>query len=272
MDTISSNEKGREPIDYQKLRERWFVEYADILNGVPMELPPLREINHRIPLIDEGKRYNHRLPRCPEAMRPLLMDKLRQYVDAGWWTPKAVPQAAPMLCIPKKSGKLRTVVDCRQRNDNTVKDVMPFPDQDQIRMDVARAKFRSKIDLSNAYEQICIEPEDIHKTAFATVYGTYESTVMQQGDCNAPATFLRLMTAIFREVIGIFVYTYLDDLFIFSDTLEEHERHLEYVFQKLRENHLFLEKAKCDLYSTNMDCLGHIIDSHGLHADADKMA
>ena len=55
---------------------------------------------------------------------------------------KAVYQASPLLCVPKKSGKLRTVVDARKRNDNTYKDMMykdmtPFPDQDQIRMDVA---------------------------------------------------------------------------------------------------------------------------------------
>jgi hypothetical protein len=70
-------------------------------------------------------------------MKPQLMEKLRQYIDAGWWTSKAVPQATPLLYILKKSGKLWTVVDCRQRNDNTIKDVTLFPDQDQIRMDVA---------------------------------------------------------------------------------------------------------------------------------------
>ena len=267
-----SRESPREPIDFQWLREQWFVEYADIFNRVPLELPPLREINHWIPLIDDGKRYYYHLPRCPDAMKLQLMEKLQQYVGAGWWILKAVPQAAPLLCIPKKSGKLRTVVDCRQRNDNTVKDVTPFPDQDQIRMDVARAKFRSKIDLSNAYEQVRIEPEDVHKTGFATVFGTHESNVMQQGDCNAPGTFQRLMTVIFRDAIGIFIHVYLDDLFIFSSTLEEHDQHLGYVLQKLRENRLFIEKAKCDLYSTSMDCLGHIIDDQGLHADADKMA
>jgi hypothetical protein len=66
MDTTSEDPKGS--INYQKLRDRWFTEYADILNGVPMELPPLREVNHRIPLIDEGKRYTYHMPRCPEAM------------------------------------------------------------------------------------------------------------------------------------------------------------------------------------------------------------
>ena len=105
-----------------------------------------------------------------------------------------------------------------------------FPDHDQIQMDVARAKFRSKIDVSNAYEQICIEPEDIHKTAFALVFETWESNVMQQGDCNGPATFQCLMVEIFCDTLGIQVHIYLNDIFIFSYTLEDHERDLEYVF------------------------------------------
>jgi hypothetical protein len=77
-----------------------------------------------------------------------------------------------MLCIPKKDGKLRTVIDCQKQNDNPIKDVTPFPDQDQIHLEVARAKVRSKIDLSDTYEQIQVEPEDVEKTAFSTVYGT----------------------------------------------------------------------------------------------------
>ena len=60
----------------------------------------------------------------------------------------------------------------------------PLPDQDVICLDIARAKICSKIDLSDAYEQICIIPEDMHKMAFATIYGTFVSNVMQQGNCN----------------------------------------------------------------------------------------
>ncbi|GJE92037.1 polyprotein [Phanerochaete sordida] len=253
-------------------RAKWFHEFEDITSGVPERLPPLREINHRIPLVDDAMNYRYHLPRCAEAVKPALMEKIQRYTRAHWWKPATVPQAAPMLCIPKKDGGLRTVVDCRRRNDNTVKDVTPFPDQEQIRMDVARAPFRSKIDLSDAYEQIRVEPADVGKTAFATVYGTMLSNVMQQGDCNGPATFQRLMTHVFRDYIGIFVHVYLDDIFIYSDSAEDHERHLRTVFETLRENHLFLKAKKCDLYSTRMDCLGHIIDDEGLHADADKMA
>jgi Reverse transcriptase (RNA-dependent DNA polymerase) len=94
---------------------------------------------------------------------------------------------------------------------------------------------------------------------------------MQMGDCNAPSTFQRLMTAIFRDCIGRFVHVYMDDIFIFSCSIEEHERHLGIVFDRLRKNHLFLIKKQVDLYSKRMECLSHIIDDRGIHADADKM-
>ena len=258
--------------DIPRLRDQWFQEYKDILSGIIPTLPPLWEVNHRITLIDEGKQYSYNLPRCPDTLKQQLSDKIRLYTDAGWWEMKSVPQAAPMLCIPKKTGKLRMVIDCRKRNDNTVKDVTPFPDQDQIWMDVARAKYRSKIDLSNAYKQVRVEPQDVWKTAFSTIYGTFISQVMQQGDCNAPATFQHLMMVIFCDHLGDFIYTYLNDLFVYSETIKEHEQHLKAVFEILRKNRFYLEKEKCDLYAVRLDCLRHIIDEKGVHANRDKMS
>ena len=153
-----------------------------------------------------------------------------------------------MLCLNKKDGNLRTVVDARQRNDNTIKDVTPLPDQDIIREDVARAKIRSKVDLSDAYEQVRVREEDVWKTAFATIAGTYISNIMQQGYCNAPVTFQQLMTSIFRDVIGKFMHVYLDNIFIYSNTPEEHEAHLHIIFKHLRKNQLYLKWSKCELH------------------------
>ncbi|KAL1937390.1 hypothetical protein VTO73DRAFT_13796 [Trametes versicolor] len=230
------------------LREQWFQKVEDLVGPIPLELPPMREINHRIPLIDEQHRYNYHHPRCPDAVRGELKAKMDRYLEAGWWEMKPANQAAPLLCVLKKNGKLRTVID-----------------------DVARAKYRSKIDMSDAYEQIRIDVEDVWKTAFSTIFGTAISHVMQQGDCNAPGTFQRLMTWIFREYLGVFVHVYLDDIFVFSRSIGEHEEHLRLVFDRLREQRLYLSRAKLDLYSERMDCLGHLIDDRGLHADSDKM-
>ena len=79
------------------------------------------------------------------------------------------------------------------------------------------------------------------------------------------------MTAIFRDVIGKFLHVYLDDIFIFSKTVEEHEHHLKVVFERLKKNDLYLKWDKCNLYAKEMECLGHIIDDQGIHPDADKL-
>lgn len=271
-DSPEAKRKAAEKEEIDRLRKEWYDSTKDIICPPPSRLPKKRAINHRIPLIDEQRAERYHMPRCPEALRGELRDKITRYSENGWWVERPVPQAPPLLCIPKKNNKLRTVVDCRKRNDNTVKDLTPFPDQDQIRMDVAKAKYRTKIDMSDAYEQIRVEDDDVWKTAFATTMGTFVSLVMQQGDCNAPATFQRLMTHVFRDFIGDFVHVYLDDIFVFSDSIEDHQRHLQLVFERLRKEELYLSTSKCDIYSNRVECLGHIIDDRGLHADADKMS
>src|SRR6266481_4932956 len=125
--------------------------------------------------------------------------------------------------------------------------------------------------MSEVYEQIHVRPEDVSKTAFATIYGTFVSLVMQQGDCNVPSTFKRLMTSVFHNYIARFIHVYLDDIFIFSSSVKEHEQHLSQVFDKLWETQLYLSWEKVKLYSERMDCLGHIITDASIHADTDKM-
>jgi hypothetical protein len=100
--------------DFPRLRQQWHDEFADIVNGTRSQLPPWREVNHEIHLVDDSKRYKYFTPRCPNSLRDELHAKINRYVGAGWWEPKSVTQAAPLLCIPKKDGKLRTVVDVRQ--------------------------------------------------------------------------------------------------------------------------------------------------------------
>jgi hypothetical protein len=90
--------------DIPQLRDRWMELSIDIMSEVPETMHPLHAVNHRIPLIDEKKAYTYHLPRCPDAMKEQLIDKINRYVRAGWWKAVQTDQAAPMLCIPKKTG------------------------------------------------------------------------------------------------------------------------------------------------------------------------
>jgi hypothetical protein len=68
-----------------ELRAKWLQSCQDIMNGVPEELPPMRGVNHHIPLIDENKQYHYHLPWCPDSMKVQLMEKIMRYTWAGWW-------------------------------------------------------------------------------------------------------------------------------------------------------------------------------------------
>ena len=123
--------------DILQLHEEITEKYSDLLGPLPLKLPPFHEVSHKIPLIDESKQLKHRLPKCPEAFCSELARKIERPTTLRWWVPAVAKQATPMLCILKKNGTLRTVFDLQQQNENTWKDVTPFPDQDAIRHDIA---------------------------------------------------------------------------------------------------------------------------------------
>ena len=125
--------------------------------------------------------------------------------------------------------------------------------------------------MTEAYEQMHIRPEDVGKTTFSTIFSTFQSQVMQMGDCNAPSTFQQLMTAIFRDFLRRFIHVYLGDIFIYSQSIREHIEHIMKVLQQLRELQSYLSRSKLGLFSDKTDCLGHIIDNNGIHAELDKM-
>ena len=103
--------------------------------------------------------------------------------------------------------------------------------------------------MTEAYEQMHIRPEDVRKMTFSTIFSTFQSQVMQMGDCNAPSTFQQLMTAIFQDFLRRFVHVYLDDIFIYSQSVQEHIEHIMKVLQQLRELQIYLSRSKLHLFS-----------------------
>ena len=88
----------------------------------------------------------------------------------------------------------------------------------------------------------------MEKTAFRTRYGHYEFLLMPFGMTNAPAVFMDLMNRVFRSYLDSFVIVFIDDILIYSRTVEDHECHLKLVLQTLRENHLYAKLSKCEFW------------------------
>ena len=226
--------------EWSNIRQKVLNEVQDLFILDKPTLPPLRIVNHEIPLINPNLRTTHRASKCPDHLRDKLKEKVDRYITAGWWERSNLPSSAPLMIVLKKDGNIQTVIDARQRNENTLVDVTPMPDQETIRNDVVRAPFHLKIDLSDVYEQIHISPKQVNRTAFATPFRNMVSHVMQQGDKNGPSTFQRLMNQTFADMISVFLHAYQDHIFIYSQMLEDHLSHLQKAFERLQKVQLYL--------------------------------
>jgi len=152
------------------------------------------------------------------------------------------PYAAPIVIVRKFDGSIRVCVDHRVLNECTVKDSFPLPRIDNLFDKLRSAKCMTHLDLRSAYNRVRMSndgPQDysIVATAFQglTPNGAscllMEMLVMGFSICNAPATFSRLlMNHVLEPYINKFVIDCLDDIYIYSKTLEQYIEHLRLVF------------------------------------------
>lgn len=119
-------------------------------------------------------------------------------------------------------------------NDITIKDAYALPFINELISSVHEAKFFSAIDLFSGYHQISMNPDDIEKTAFTTKFDNYNFKMISFGLTNAPASFKREMNRILLPLIGKYLFVYIDDIVVYSKSLEEPIQHLENLFKILR--------------------------------------
>nr|AAT73648.1 putative polyprotein [Oryza sativa Japonica Group] len=169
--------------------------------------------------------------------------------------------------LKKKDHTQRMCVDYRALNDVTIKNKYPLPRIDDLFDQLKGATVFSKIDLRSGYHQLRIKEEDIPKTAFTTRYGLFECTVMSFRLTNAPAFFMNLMNKVFMEYLDKFVVVFIDDILIYSQTKEEHEKHLRLALEKLREHQLYAKFSKCEFWLSEVKFLGHVISAGGVAID-----
>jgi hypothetical protein len=172
-----------------------------------------------------------------------LKIQLQGLLDKGYICPSTSPWGCSALFEEKKDKELCLCVDYRPLNAVTIKNKYPLPCIDILLDQLAGAQVFSKIDHRSSYHQIKIRAEDIPKTAFTTRYDLYEYLVMSFGLTNVLAHFMYLMNSVFMPELDQFVVVFIDDILLYSKSMEEHEEHLELYFNSYESTSCTLSSA-----------------------------
>lgn len=241
------------------------------------------EESHWLP---EHKPWDHAIdliPGAPATMRtkvyPMSQNEqaelnrfLEENLQKGYIRPSKSPIASPVFFIKKKDGKLRFVQDYRKLNEITVKNRYPLPLISDIINQLRGARYFTKFDVRWGYNNVRIKEGDEWKAAFTTNRGLFEPLVMFFGLTNSPATFQALMNSIFSDLIATGkVAVYLDDILIFTLTLEEHRKITHEVLHRLRQHDLYLRPEKCEFEQQEIEYLGLIIKEGEVRMDPSKV-
>ena len=260
------------PVEVREELQELLKQYQDIFpEQLPKGKPPKRTVEFEIKTEEGATPPN----KPPYRLSPKEHEELQAQIDdllaQGHIRPSTSPYGAPVLFVPKKDGRWRMCVDYRALNRQTIRDRYPLPRIDDLLDRLGKARHFTTLDLASGYHQIAVKDEDIPKTAFRTQRGQFEFVVMPFGVTNAPATFQRMMNSIFKEELDDSVLVYLDDILIFSRTLQEHIQHIRGALEKLRAAQLYARLHKCAFFQQKVEYLGFDVSSQGIQPSPEKV-
>ena len=251
----------------------WVKEFPELFSeDRAAALPEHAPYDHKIELVPDAKPVYGPVYQLSELEKRTLKEYLKNMLEQGKIRPSRSPFGAPILFVKKKNTtELRLCVDYRGLNKITIKNRYPLPLISQLREQIGRSKWFTSLDLRNGYNLIRIAEGDEPKTAFRTHYGKYEYLVMPFGLCNAPATFQEMMNAVLQDFLDFGVCVYLDDVLIYAETRQEHDRLVREVLTRLDKAGLALNPRKCHWAVNEVEFLGFIINGNGIAMADDKV-
>lgn len=207
---------------------------------------------------------------------PIVQENINKAVDEllaeGIIEPSASAWSSPILIVKKKDGSYRFVVDFRKLNRVTKRDSYPIPYISSILDKLRNAKYLTSLDIRSAYFQVPLEENSKPFTAFTIPgKGLFQFKRLPMGLSNSPATFQRLMDRVLGPELEPYVFVYLDDVIIVTDTFEKHMHVLNDVLSRLTTAGLVLNKEKCEFCRSELRYLGYVVDRQGLHVDPAKV-
>jgi len=245
-------------------------EYADVFSMGELDLGETSLAAHRI---DTGDSMPMRqtLRRQPFYLLDKIDENVQNMLKAGVIEPSCSPWTSNIVVVTKKDGSLRFCVDYRKLNSVMRRDAYPLPRMDSCLDALSGARYFNAFDLRSGYHQVPMDMRDADKTTFIVRTGTYRYRRVPFGLCNAGSTFQRVMDLALNGLNFYMCLVYLDDIIVYSATVEEHLSRLRKLFDRLRLANLKLKPSKCSLLRAEVHFLGHVVSGEGVATDPSKI-
>jgi len=236
-------------------------------------LPPhCGPLDHHIHLEEGSKPVFGPIYNLSETELQVLKEYIEENLRKRFIRPSTSPFGAPVLFVKKPDGSLRLCVDYRVLNHMTIKNRYPLLLISELLDRIKGAKYFTKIDVRDAFNRLQIALGHEYKTAFHTRYGHFEYLVMPFGLTGAPGSFQAYINAIIRDCLDRLAIAYMDDILIYSNSLQEHILHVQTILQKLLSAGLFVKLEKCEFHMQKVSFLGFIISAEGISMDPERIS
>ncbi|XP_055584800.1 uncharacterized protein LOC129737664 [Uranotaenia lowii] len=242
----------------------------------PGYLPTTPVTQHIIEITDEWK-SKPPVRQYPYTMSPKTREKVVAELDrmlkVGIIERCQSDWSLPVVPVIKPSGKVRLCLDARKLNERTVRDAYPLPHPGRILGQLPKASYLSTIDLSEAFLQIPLEERSRNYTAFSIQgSGMYRFTRCPFGLANSPSRLARTMDLVLvNGELEPFVFVYLDDIVVVSETFGHHLQLLAEVAKRLRDANLSINLDKSHFGVNELPFLGYLLSTNGLRANPEKI-
>ena len=218
------------------------------------------------------KPISQRPYRLEQSNQKILKNQLTDLLEAGIIEERPSPWAAPTILVKKKDGTWRTVQDFRLLNATIETPKQPLPAIRETLDNLNGANWFSTLDLQSMFYNFEIHPQDREKTGFVTPFSQYCFLRVPMGLCSSPAFCERQMKIILSGLTGSCVYSFLDDLCIFSKgSFESHVEKIELVIKRIKQNGLKLKPSKCFFALKSIVFFGHQISQGNIQPTKQKI-
>ena len=237
------------------------------------DIGELKRATHVKHVIDTGDAQPIRSApyRVSFKQREIIEKEVKKMLDHKIIRPSFSPWSSPVVLVEKKDKSVRFCVDYRKLNAITKKDSQPLPNIDDTIDALNNCSIFTKLDLRSGYWSISMDDKSREKTAFVTFMGLFEFEVLPFGLTNSPGTFQRYLLHVINPFLYQFALVYIDDLIIYSKTVDDHLEHIRKVLDRLAQHQLRLNPEKCQFASDTITYLGHVVSPEGVLPDPDTI-